>query len=326
MAGRPVVLSAATHQATRLLKTAYEDAWTFLDDVAPRPRPRRVASASYCTLAAAYMRPDGPPDGATMILDEVSMASLPALIAGVRSVGHIVVGGDLLQLGPVISGPERVRRLVIAPPFGLAPLAAAPQRAVVRLQHSRRLPAPVATLLRSVAYGPGGPTGHAFRDRPLAGTGFGGALTLVDVGGVGPGEATDRLYRTLRGLAASVRKGAGGSPWLAIAPTHARLAVLEPHVGPGWDLTTIHGAQGREAAVVVVDLIGEPANRPWYAATGPLDDGGRLLTVALSRGSRHTIVALDLERHRGGPGLYWTRVLEIAVSHGIGRVERIEAL
>lgn len=60
---------------------------------------------------------------------------------------------------------------------------------------------------------------------------------------------------------------------------------------------TIHRSQGREAEVVVVDLVdawNAPLSR-FMAAPGVAAPGGRLLTVALTRARRHLVVVGDLE-------------------------------
>lgn len=325
-AGRPVALVAPTHQALALLREAQVRASRFIQSATSPVNRGRPGSVSHMTLAAAFMRVGAVPTGAAVVVDEVSAASLPALVAGLSTAGHIVVGGDLLQLGPVVSAAQWVREISAAPPFGADPISPTAQAAVVRLRESRRLPAPIATLLRDVAYGPGGPTGHAAQDGPLQASPLEGALTIVDVAGVAAAEATTKLYSTLHRLAQRSPASDEAPSWLAITPTHARAEALSPHAAGMLHVSTVHAAQGREAPVVVLDLIGEPAARPWYAASGPLDEGGRMLTVALSRASRHTIVALDLPRFLRGPGSHWARALRTAIESGAGRVVPVGGL
>jgi hypothetical protein len=271
-------------------------------------------------LQAAYMRTWPYPRGATLIVDEVSMATLPALIAASRHSRHLVAGGDLFQLGPVVEAPEAVRATSCVPPFGIDARAANLPAHIVRLRRSAPLPEAIASLMRELVYGPDGSVGHSHRDGPLERTRFAGLLTIVDTVGHDSAAATARFYDELRTHLAA-------TPGLAhvIAPTHDRVKAIERYVDPWGVVSTVHGAQGKEAPVAVLDLIGADPHHGWYQAAGAEDEGGRLLTVALTRGSRHTVVAVDVERFRKLSGACWRRFLQLAAQFSPRSLRRVNS-
>lgn len=324
--GRPVVLMAPTRQAVRQLTQAYDHARRSMRRPGLLSTSTRAGRVSASTVAAAYMRHSTSYAGASVLVDEVSMATLPSLIAGLRDAEHIVLGGDLFQLGPVVNAPEWARSASSCTPFGIDPASAASHRAVVRLRASQRIPAPIATLLRDTVYGPLGPTGHDAQDRPLAGTPLDMALTLVNCAGVGRAEATDLLYGAMRRMHATASATPEESRWLVLAPTHARAQAVASQVGKAMTVSTVHAAQGAEARVVVLDLLGATPSHPWFGARRAIDDGARLLTVALSRASRHMVVALDLDRFIGTVDNHWHRVINTAIAHGLARAVAVRDL
>ncbi len=312
--GGQVVLAAPSRSATELLYDAYRNALNSIALPDPWGARARAARPDVMTLPQAYMRGNPYPDGASMVVDEVSMATLPALVAAGRFASHFVGGGDLWQLGPVVEGPADARAVQCVPPFGVDLRAQQGSPALVRLRTSRRLPAVVADLMRALAYGPQGPVGHHAHDAPLHGTSFGAPLTLVDTGGVGPADATARLYGALRRATGPARFAGEPLHPLVITPTRARVTGLSSMLRGFAVVSTVHGAQGQEAPVTVVDLIMNTPRLDWFRATDPLDEGGRLLTVAMTRASRHAIVAVDVARFQRDAGPLWQRFFTLAAS------------
>lgn len=158
--GFPVALAAPSRTARDLLLTVYREALADMPLTGNHRRTADAATPTALTLPQAYMRDRAYPDGATLILDEVSMATLPALIAAGRDASRVVADGDLWQLGPVVEGPTSARVGQCVPPFGVALTGGRHSPALVRLRHSRRMPAVVADVMRALAYEPDGPLGH----------------------------------------------------------------------------------------------------------------------------------------------------------------------
>jgi hypothetical protein len=329
--GYPVALAAPSRTARDLLFTAYREALADIPLAGHHREAARAVAPTALTLPQAYMRDCAYPDDASLVIDEVSIATLPALIAAGRDASHVVAGGDLWQLGPVVEGPAFARAGQCVPPFGVDLSTGRLSPALVRLRHSRRLPAAVADVMRALAYGPDGPLGHHAPDAPLDGTPFGAPLTIVDTSGVGSAESSACVYDALRRATAPVLHGGARLRPLVVTPTRARGEALTTMLRGYARVSTVHGAQGQEAPVAVVDLLVDLLvdlqRLDWFRAAGALEEGGRLLTVAITRASRHAIVVVDVARLRRHAGPLWARLLEVtATTPGVATVRVADLL
>jgi len=245
------------------------------------------------------------------VVDEGGMCTIPTVLTAAKhALRRVTVAGDPQQLGPLVHSREALvtrwlRRTVfdIAEEVGTVPL--------LRLTTQYRMAPSIAALVSQLSYGGRLTTAPQVLGRPVPTSPLGSnSLVLVDTSGHG-GKGTTRLEdshhtrvvgHVARLLMASVEES-DEKQLLALARYRAQarrfIQVLRSMLPglKGGDASTVHSAQGREAAAVILDLI--PAGVDWLGDcltdSSPRSEGSRILTVAASRAVHRLVVVADVD-------------------------------
>lgn len=258
----------------------------------------------------------------TVVIDEASMMSLPLayLMAG-RAREHVVIAGDFQQLPPVTVGPEDGQAAVLrrdifqyvgipdALDYGEEP------EKLIQFTTQYRMREDICRLASELFYGGELRTAPTVRQRPDPDTALGAeALYVLDTS-----ERSPKVSRAANGSRVNpehVQVDAALLDYLLLGPDGAPdenagpVAVLSPFVGQTKRLqaairdryppdlvpvSTIHGAQGDEFDVVILDLVdaeGLPVSR-YLKANRLTATGARLLNVAVTRATDQLVVVGD---------------------------------
>lgn len=267
----------------------------------------------------------GPEAIGWLLIDEAGQASPQHAVGAIWRAQRTVVVGDPLQLEPVVTLPEKVQRS-IAGSYGLSTTWIPPRASVQTLADRvtrfgtvldqggkevwisapllvhRRCDDPMFTLCNQIAYNNLMVNGvHRDLDAPGNQDLFDSpTLPIIarsywaDEPSTSPGShlQPSQIGRLEKALAYLGAQGIPPSEVIAISPFRAvadRLRSMVPKY-PGLRAGTIHTAQGREAAVVILVLGGDPdkPGAPGHWARTP-----NLVNVAASRAKRRLYVIGD---------------------------------
>jgi superfamily I DNA and/or RNA helicase len=254
-----------------------------------------------------------------VILDEASMVSLPIGLLTSLVGSRICLVGDPRQLGPVVQSRRSAAVRWMGTSLFEDPDAGGPGPSKGRLngplavlEEQHRLPRAVAELVSNLSYG--GRLSTTLSESPeeeSAAALLGGALLYVDTGTVtASSRPRSRFPRENRGqariVADLVQRALAGVPDLAgevavISPYRNHVSALRGEarrrsVGGDVRVSTVHRFQGRQCRLVIVSIPERPgeALSGFLTARHPWHEGGRLLTVALSRASECLVVVGNL--------------------------------
>ena len=299
----PRVLRAEVHQQLRAL-------YDRVDGV-----PERVLARAQVVGVTAHRVALGQvPPVDHVVLDEASMVNLPLTLLTALGGSRLTLVGDPRQAGPVYHArTPRARRwlgrTLLEASSGEQPAAshAATMPAVTQLTRQYRMPGPVCALVSRLSYA-GRLKSEASSER-RAGV-LPSPLMFLNLAGRAPAsrrpqwpregrEQADLLMGIIAGLIPAVANSAERPAVITPYRAHVRalwLAADRRGIRDGVEVSTVHRFQGRERRCVFLSLperCGEPLS-PFLRATRIDQDGGRLLTVALSRASEHLMVVGDL--------------------------------
>jgi hypothetical protein len=275
-----------------------------------------VARAQVVATTAHRIALGQVPRGDMVLLDEGSMVSLPVGLLASLYAPHLITVGDPRQLGPVVQAQSRrARRWVGSSLFddartsgGGLPRMKGPLSLLTR---QYRMPPAVCRVVSAFAYD------GELRSAPLAaqqdeaiasaGEELGGLFYLCASHGqsprpssrpslprANPGQADlvmSILSRFLQEDPALRGRTAVISPYRAHVAALKRAAKAQG-LGSALQVSTVHRAQGHEYRFVVLSIPERWGERlsPFLRARSVTDDGGRLLTVAVSRASERLLV------------------------------------
>lgn len=263
-----------------------------------------------------------------VVVDEASMLDLPTvyLMAG-QAKAHVTLAGDFLQLPAVqvSKNEEGVLGRDVFQEVGIPDQIDRDERpdALVSLRTQYRMREPICKTASRLFYGDELTTAPVVQDRCPPDTPLNGCLFVVDTGGVGASAKRTSGGSRMNPIHASVDEAL--IDYLRIGPDErpdpdvATTAVLTPFVAQRRlverrirrrypsdqvPISTIHGAQGDQFPVVVLDLVDAlgPRLSRYMRASRLTDTGARLLNVGLTRASEQLIVVADvvhLSRHGG---------------------------
>lgn len=264
-----------------------------------------------------------------LMVDEASMVSPASLYVAAGLAKRTVIAGDFRQLPPVSRArTDAANEWLRRDPFELLGIPSDIERHdspdyMVMLQHQYRMAPGIAALV-SDAYEDRLVTPASLLTRPPGPLGP-SSLYYLDSSSLASrveltprGSRSNRIHASLVGLLLARLVEVGRltpealQSVLCITPFVAQADLLRAticsHFGDGGPTVgTIHRCQGREADVVIVDLVDSwnaPVSR-FLAQSSPRSEGGRLLTVALTRARRHLVVVADMvhlaRNARSGP-------------------------
>lgn len=256
-----------------------------------------------------------------LLIDEAGQASPQWAAGAIWRAKRVVAVGDPLQLQPIVTIPQKAQR-DLAQGFGVSSTWLAPQASVqtladrisrygttlyqggqdvwvsAPLKVHRRCDDPMFTLCNRIAYNEIMINGvHRSSDDDLFDSARGpliAASQWIDEPAKTPGThlqrnqiaRLERLIRYLQKMGIPATEIIAISPFRAVANALGRLEAKYPGLSAG----TIHTSQGREAAVVVFVLGGDPEKpgaKAWAASTV------NLVNVAASRAKRRLYVIGD---------------------------------
>ena len=271
------------------------------------------------------------PSRDAMILDEASMVGLPVGLLATMAASQTTLVGDPCQLGPVVQSRAHIARVWLGTSIfggqGSDVSAPTPRGPTTLLRSQHRMPPAVCNLVSELSYHGRLRTAKAHRTS--------GGLFHLNVADVlcGRPESPEGRHenRAQAKVVLAIAAGFLGRP----PQVHGDIALISPYrshvralrnevvdrgLAAVLKVSTVHRAQGRQHAVVVLSLPerpGEPLS-PFLRAARPSDDGARLLTVAISRASERLVVVGDLSwLARAAPkGGILDRFLRLLKTHG----------
>ncbi|MCU0649961.1 MAG: AAA family ATPase [Gemmatimonadaceae bacterium] len=267
----------------------------------PDPATAGLPRLHAATLARCLLEPTFARTGLVddVIVDEAGQAMLPDLLAAAAcGTGHVVVGGDPFQLGPVVVARSAdAGRALRAQPFAGLPGGKVPASMIASLEESYRLPKRAVEGLRSVSYA-NTALRAATRQRreQLVRTGVGEVTVIAPQAASGNGVPEGFTAGVLEWL---LDQNAGAKPdpdVMVLAPTHNDVRRIRSELKNRGEmlrvrqLSTIHAAQGGEAAIVLVDATRYQQGSPFLEGRRPMDEASRMWTVALSRATHHVVL------------------------------------
>ena len=265
------------------------------------------------------------PKADVLIMDEAGMVSLPLGLLASLHARQVVLVGDPRQLGPVVQARSHAARRWLGtaifddPDPGRSELPPIGGPCVL-LRDQRRMPPEVCALVSELSYDGRLRAGIAEASAPKLGGGDTPILPplgFLHVPSPSPSTSQRRFEnshqaRVIISVLADLiaRCPALRGEVAVITPYRAHVRSLQAEadsvdLATAVEISTVHRFQGHEHPLVVFSLPerwGESLG--WFLRAGSAgEDGGRLLTVALSRATRHLIVAGDLHwLRREAPG------------------------
>lgn len=275
------------------------------------------------TVTRTYLRPTEFAAFDTVIIDEASMILLPAVFhAAGLATERVVVAGDFRQLPPIVQTEQKALHEILAHDVfhesGIAREAekGTPPR-FAKLMTQFRMDDQLCRPISSAFYSGELVTSENRESSPISlPEPFAQHLTIVDTSRVWP-FSTRNLFQSrfnlmhalaIRNLVLHLRdakaiQDSGGRGMVGVCTPYAAQAkllreVLKSHVSQQLvPARTVHGFQGDERAVLVLDLvdsIGE-RNAGLFLQANQLDDtGAKLQNVALSRAKEAIIIVANL--------------------------------
>ncbi|MHB1194821.1 MAG: DEAD/DEAH box helicase [Longimicrobiales bacterium] len=258
-----------------------------------------------------------------VIVDEASMATIPALYQAARHSRHsVVIAGDFRQLGPIVaSSTPRARRWLhrdIWDLHGIPDLVAAgvdcPQ--LVTLHEQYRMAPPIMDIVGGLWYHGRLRSGHNTEQTKSVRHGVLGdaRLVLVDTSDCPlygrrrfensyHAEITAALGRSLVHVPGSV----------ALITRHIdQVRAISALCGRGRKLPiridSVHSYQGGEADTVIIDVTASRRHwaGDWAEARLPRSDGDRVLAVAASRARERLVLVANLDYLKSRPSFRGT--------------------
>lgn len=254
-----------------------------------------------------------------LVVDEASMVSPATLFTAAGLADRCVIAGDFRQLPPVVTGDSvAVRSWLARDPFEVLGIPDDIERGdyppyLVMLREQYRM-APGICELVSDSYDGRLVTHRSVLDRPSGPLGD-KAVFYVDTGPAGSRVEIDRAGSRFNAVNVDISVGllqrllerevlarSDLQRVLVVTPFAAQAHQLSRRMRQQFGrytpaVRTIHRAQGREADLVLLDLVesrGQSASR-FFAARTVREDGGRLLNVAVTRARQHLIILGDLQ-------------------------------
>ena len=284
---------------------------------------KRCRLASMTTTRAAFtlktlreLSPEGEPPFDLLVFDEASQVSLAHALALMPLGRARLFAGDPQQLSPVLRSTDRGAQRWL----GRSAFAEMPRRAasVALLDEQSRMAAPISQLVSELYYdgalrvatdAQASPEWHAARRRSLGPIGADthvhvhrlktdGAWSTAERGPVRRESAQAIAETVAAALAPTVADDdQGGEPWqphelIVLTPFRAQRALIRQRlralgVPETVKVSTVHRAQGSEAAVVLFDPV--DGGQPFLQTEG----AQRLVNVALSRAQAKVAVYLS---------------------------------
>jgi len=255
-----------------------------------------------------------------IVLDETGMCSLPHILLLMSGARHTTLFGDPQQLGPIVhsrrsSTRQALSRSPLGPLLGTSPGSPPVPTVLLRGQYRMRMAEFVSRLSYAgqlqahpdsdVTLPPGaGETGHSVPG--LHWLILSGELHRAPRPQGGRREKPWECRAQARLVAAFAQRwiatnGYGKGDIAIITPFRSHEAALREEVrklglGSTVEVCTVHRMQGQERNAVILSLPDSPGPTlgGFLGALELTDEGGRLLTVAISRASRDLVVAGDL--------------------------------
>jgi hypothetical protein len=277
-----------------------------------------------------------------LVVDEASMISPVALYAASVLASRTVVAGDFRQLPPVVlSNTLDARTWLRRDAFEVVGIPDDVERGdypeyLVMLRMQYRM-APAICDLAARAYDHQLITDQSVLDRGLGSLG-GHAVMYVDSSELDAMVEVERSGSRLNSRHAAItvalleRMVARQAltqqdlqDLLVITPFVAQARLLEAQLRSRFGrrapvVRTIHRCQGREADIVVLDLVDAYNERPsqFFSGHGLTSESARLLTVAITRAREHLIVLGDMEHMQSsmGVGRFARGLMSDLVAHG----------
>lgn len=262
----------------------------------------------------------------TVIIDEASQMPLPLVLIAASHAEHgVIVGGDPQQLPPVVESRKPwVKQILGQDIFRFAGVNEASELAAcTMLVEQYRMSPPISTLVSRLAYsGRLEPHESVSARRVSTFRRRFGALTFIDTseyGSVvttslqGSRENITHVRIATRALH-DLRSRSLVNPSQSVAvvsPFAAQASQLQSSVGTAAEVSTVHAYQGAEVDFLVLDLTdahGANVSR-FLQAESAEDEGGRLLTVALSRAREGIVLIADFSFLETNGGTYVRRLL-----------------
>lgn len=294
----------------------------------------RRASVIGVTLSSLALRFEAIPSTHLVVVDEASMAQLPAvMIAGLKAKHQLAVFGDPMQLPPVVqansTAAEHFLKRTLYHQLGVAdPTTTDPRCVVLRIQY--RMDPPIRAAISALYYQ------GVLEDAPgiaLRAPMTGPALLLVDTSKLG--VTSERVASSRQNVGHQMLVAALVDAWVGrdlreigiIAPFNAHIQGLRRMLdrkvpsfqfGGGF-VRTIHRAQGGEQDIILLDLVDAPPSVSMFLDGRRNPDLPALLNVGMSRARRQLVVLAhtqSLRAHYGHSGAHIMRVLETLYRSG----------
>lgn len=273
-----------------------------------------AARAGFTLKTLRSLDPSGEPPFDLVVFDEASQVSLAQALALMPLGRAHLFAGDPQQLSPVLRSPERLARRWL----GRSPFSQMPARGdmVALLDEQSRMAPPISDCVSHLFYdgalrvaddAHGSPGWLAARRRALGPWPADGHLHVHDVASDGQWVAAERgpvRRESAEAIATQVEAALHGGGWQAgelivLTPFRAQRALIRRclaarGLGEVVKVSTVHRAQGSEAAVVFFD----PADgaQPFLHT----EEARRLVNVAMSRAQAKLIAFLS-PADRGNP-------------------------
>lgn len=280
---------------------------------------RHCRLASMTTTRAAFtlktlreLAPEGEPPFDLLVFDEASQVSLAHTLALMPLGRQHLFAGDPQQLAPVLRSSEPAARRWL----GRSAFAAMPRHspAVALLDEQSRMAAPISDLVSQLFYegalrvasdAQASPDWLAARCRSFGPVPAEAQLHVLPVHSQGAWSAHDRgpvRRESAERIADLISEALASAAWqpeeiVVLTPFRAQRALLRQclrarGLPEALRVSTVHRAQGSEAAVVIFD----PADgsQPFLHT----EDAQRLVNVAMSRAQAKLIVALSAADQR----------------------------
>lgn len=273
------------------------------------------------TITKTYLEPDSFTEIDVVIVDEASMAILPAVaVVTVLAKKSVVISGDFQQLQPIVStNQDNIKGEIGRSIFEHSGVQkkcedGIPTSLVTMLQTQYRMPKSVCDLVAGPFYRGRLTTAETSLDPMEETSGLGEPITIIDTSSLRPLEQMDHNSSRYNLMHAAVirnfikqlqekgqildRNSLGICTPFAAQAKMLNAVVhdegLEGKVRAG----TVHRWQGDEAATMILDIpIGESSRKVgrFLEAEKTSDDGAKLFNVALTRTRSRLVIIANLK-------------------------------